>query len=1375
MKNKLSFLSLIAAAALPCGNALAEAIEGYPVIVYDTSDTPTALGTNLNKVLTYLDGAEGDKAELYADITVSSTLNFTLDSYLYLVSDGESKRTVSGANARGLINFTAAALTLICDNIIFSGGYYSSSSSAYLGGAIHTPPMVGTTLSLGGNAVFSENASETTNSRVYGGAVCAPRINILDGSDYVFSQNKLSCARSNMEAYGGAVWGGLNIGENAEVEFAGNGIVYTITEIITDTTLKACGGAVNGNVTLGKNSTATFSENFLKAAVTKSLIVRGAAVNGNVILKESSTATFSGNSSAAEITYSSYSYQPSCAYGVVAGDVSVGKSATVIFSDNSVASSSFDEYASTQGGGVYGDLTLSGDSATATFSGNSATATVNSAASSARGGGVSGNVTLSGGSTTATFSGNSATASVSENGTCRTAETYGGGICGNLRLSGDSATATFSENTATTSMSGRFYSCTAETYGGGVHGIVVLSGKSTKATFSENSATATITTSSITTSIGDVDSRAYGGAVSGTMTTALGTTATFSGNFALAYLYIDNDAAFENVLSAQGGAIYGNAQLAGNVKFENNYTKTQVVSVKSGPLNTLISQGGAIYTSEYVKFNSTATDETILFSGNSSDEGGAIYAQGTSSTSPSAITFTSDFAAAATFSSNKATTNGGAVRSAGTLDFSGNGGSVTFDSNSAAYGGAIYSAGTEAGVAFNAGNKATFSGNTAGESGGAIYSIGALSFSGSADFLNNATTTAQGGAIWHSGAEAEDGTLYVNAGAVLNFTGNRANASQGGAIYSEAEMSFAAGSKTTFSDNFAAKDGGAIRTTKTLKFLNGGSETHSFSNNATNASGGAIATMNTLTVEEGNTVKFSGNTAGTYGGAIYGGNSSTALSFYSTGYAEFSKNRATSGGAIYSVGRINLLGNFTFSQNQSNKLGGAVYSGSSVTFGALSNGTFSGNSITATTKVDTRGGAVSAGSVTFKGKTTFENNTITAVGSTSINSGGGAVYASGAVTFEGTANVKFEGNTISSSATQSFGGGAIFADTLKLAGTVEFTNNSVKNTTLSTLFSSGGAIFSFSGMEIASGTTATFSGNSAAYGGAINAYKGYLTFTEGASVTFRGNSAARGGAIYADAGTFTLAGDVKFLDNTASAQAGAIQIGEATLECTGDTTRVVFSGNRVGSDSKGWKNNDVLLVKATSAMAIRDAGTYDFGGGILATAGGSLSIDEANVTFRATSATAIGGTTTVSGGATVSMEAGATFTTKALTVSNSGKLVFGTQGAGSASIVVANAANISLDSTVCLELAASSAYAHSARYDLIEWTSGDGSALAAGLTRDNFSVMMNGLACDDAMWIFGVDANSIYVELIPEPSHFGVFAGLAALALAGTRRRRKKA
>ena len=1327
MKNKLSFLSLIAAAALPCGNALA---EGYPVIVYDTSDTPTALGTDLNDVLTYLNGAEGDKAELYADITVSSPLKFTLDSYLYLVSDGESKRTISaGANAQGLISFTAAALTLICDNIIFSGGYYS--------GAILTTKATAT-VSLGGNAVFSENTSKYNNSDsgVDGGAVSAPTINILDGSDYVFSQNKLSCNISYMEAYGGAVSGTLNIGENAEVEFAGNGIVYTITGSSTDTTLEACGGAVNGNVTLGKNSTATFSENFLKAAVTKSLIVRGAAVNGNVILEESSTATFSGNSSAAETTYSS---RTSRAYGVVAGDVSVGKSATVIFSDNSVASSSLDDYASTQGGGVYGDLTLSG------------------------------------GSTTATFSGNSATASVSENGTCRTAETYGGGICGNLRLSGDSATATFSENTATTSISGSLYSCTAETYGGGVHGIVVLSGKSTKATFSENSATTTITTSSLTTSNGHIDSRAYGGAVSGTMTTALGTTATFSGNFALAYLYIDNSSATENVLSAQGGAIYGNAQLAGNVKFENNYTKTQVVSVKSGPLYTLISQGGAIYTSKYVKFNSTATDETILFSGNSSDEGGAIYAQGTSSTSPSAITFTSDFAAAATFSSNKATMNGGAVRSAGTLDFSGNGGSVTFDSNSAAYGGAIYSAGTEAGVAFNAGNKATFSGNTAGNSGGAIYSIGALSFSGSADFLNNATTTAQGGAIWHSGAEVEDGTLYVNAGAVLNFTGNRAETSQGGAIYSEAAMSFAAGSKTTFTDNFAAKGGGAIRTTQTLTFLKDGSETHSFSNNATNASGGAIATMNTLTVEERNTVKFSGNTARTYGGAIYGGNSSTALSFYSTGYAEFSKNRAASGGAIYSVGRINLLGDFTFSQNQSKTLGGAVYSDSSVMFGALSNGTFSGNSITATTKVDTRGGAVSAWSVTFKGKTTFENNTITAVGSTSINSGGGAVYASHAVTFGDTANVKFEGNTISSSATQSFGGGAIFADTLKLAGTVEFTNNSVKNTTLSTLFSSGGAIFSFSGMEIASRTTATFSGNSAAYGGAINAYKGYLTFTEGASVTFRGNSAARGGAIYADAGTFTLAGDVKFLDNTASAQAGAIQIGEATLECTGDTTRVVFSGNRVGSDSKGWKNNDILLVKATSAMAIRDAGTYDFGGGILATAGGSLSIDEANVTFRATSATAIGGTTTVSGGATVSMEAGATFTTKALTVRSSGKLVFGTQGAESASIVVADAANISLDATACLELAASSAYAHSARYDLIEWTSGDGSALAAGLTRDNFSVMMNGLACDDAMWIFGVDANSIYVELIPEPSQFGLLAGLAALALAGTRRRRKKA
>lgn len=693
-------------------------------------------------------------------------------------------------------------------------------------------------------------------------------------------------------------------------------------------------------------------------------------------------------------------------------------------------------------------------------------------------------------------------------------------------------------------------------------------------------------------------------------------------------------------------------------------------------------------------------------------------------------------------------------------------------------------------------------------------------------FLENQWTTVQGDLIVGEKCSVtfEKNSLYgllgnleVKSGAKATFVENTQDRtasnydschSSGSAV--GGKISIAGSGNATFDGNTTSStsnmgssnsNGGAVfggvvvNPEGSVSFTNNASIASSRSDTAT-AKGGAFggsASIAGTAVFSDNSVIASGTTAKAYGGAISVNNDTITISIESGGNVTFSGNVVKSSASSTSGAPTRGY--------DSHAYGGAIYGNLSIESNASV--IFSGNSVSSSTKnAYSYGGAVCGETISVQNgaSATFSENSVDASGGWRYGYGG----AMHGIIYSLAGNLLFEKNEINTELFYSRGGAISsstdgFSNASSLSASVSFTSTKASEKIIFSENRSkqGGAIYSSGSLISSSESHIEFLRNSASAGGAIYSTgnscfsgktvfdgnsgsaiytTGNLEFSESSETIFRNNIGTVGSAIYVRGATkVILSGNLSFLDNVSVQNGGAIYT-EGSIECAGNETNVIFDGNKYGSDSASWMNNDISLASSTSSMAIRDAGTYDFGGGILATAGGSLSIDEANVTFRATSSTAIGGTTTVSGGATVCVEAGATFTTNALTIGSSGKLVFGTQGAESASIVVVDAANISLDATACLEVAAYGAYVESTRFQVLEWTSGDGTPLEAVLTRSNFSVLVNGLACDDDRWRFGVDGNSVYVELlkVPEPSIFGLLAGAGALALCLARRRRRE-
>lgn len=220
-----------------------------------------------------------------------------------------------------------------------------------------------------------------------------------------------------------------------------------------------------------------------------------------------------------------------------------------------------------------------------------------------------------------------------------------------------------------------------------------------------------------------------------------------------------------------------------------------------------------------------------------------------------------------------AITYGAGVQLSNTAELIVDGATFTNLENTAAstnpQGGAVRFASSTAKLTVNSGN---FTGNAAGDRGGAIYATGSV--------------TINGGCFSGNLSGGSGGALYATSTADLKITGGEftanTSAASGGAIYTSAPLTVNA----AFAQNTAGTNGGAICATAQTTISGG-----TFTNNRGTENGGAIYGTGAITVADGN---FTGNSA-TVGGAIYEKN----VSLLSVNAGLFSQNTASDkGGAI---------------------------------------------------------------------------------------------------------------------------------------------------------------------------------------------------------------------------------------------------------------------------------------------------------------------------------------------------------------------------------------------------------------------------------------------------------------------------------------------
>ncbi len=371
---------------------------------------------------------------------------------------------------------------------------------------------------------------------------------------------------------------------------------------------------------------------------------------------------------------------------------------------------------------------------------------------------------------------------------------------------------------------------------------------------------------------------------------------------------------------------------------------------------------GNMYGSAIFTVGNTTVSQSS-FNGNQADIGGAIYSPGNTKT----LTILDS-----SFTTNKASSSGGAINSSGTLNIAKSvfdqntagayyGGALhtsgktlitetIFTGNKASEGGAVYAKGSAADLTITGssfiGNHTSINNQGTSDSGGAIYSTGKLnisdtrfednyatgagaiyigrgsgdSFISDSEFNNNHAEISNGGSISHY-----SGTLNIAGG---KFNGNESKNGNGGAIYTESTLIITDNSE--FNNNTAAQSGGAITTSSGVKEINVSNA--SFNNNTAAAgNGGAINAANSAPLNI-NGASFSQNRADNgYGGAIYASAGSVLKNISVDG------NSASLGGGIMNFGTMTIQGNSSFTNNTA-VAGGAVF-----TLGTLNLDTTDGN------------------------------------------------------------------------------------------------------------------------------------------------------------------------------------------------------------------------------------------------------------------------------------------------------------------------------------------------------------------------------------------------------------------------------------------------
>ena len=581
------------------------------------------------------------------------------------------------------------------------------------------------------------------------------------------------------------------------------------------------------------------------------------------------------------------------------------------------------------------------------------------------------------------------------------------------------------------------------------------------------------------------------------------------------------------------------------------------MTLKNGHPSEPLLYGGAIRAPDVavVVFNS-------VFTGNSSEYGGAIY-NGDSGT----LTVTGS-----TFSHNSATNSGGAIYSATATVTS-----STFTGNDANDGGTIYAA-TTATI-----TDSTFTGNSA-ERGGAIYAATTATITDSTFTGNSATNV--GGAIYASIATFTAST----------FTGNRAT-NLGGAIYTSTSTTV---TSSSFTGNSATSSGGAIYAS-TVK-----ATSSTFTGNSAGSGGAVYAATATVPAST-----FTGNSAVVEANDVFAGAYGTVCG------------DAQSAGAVWDAACPQAAIGTVYYVAASDAVGSGTSGGSCDDPGFATLDGYASDDAAIQDAIDTPGPSVVAtiylcpGTYLLEGSLDLGGNPITLQGA-----GAGSTILDGEsnvriLTSSGdivVSSITFQ-NAVSAG-----DGGAIRGTTVTVTASA-FNNNHAGNGTPrcgSAGETCGGAIKA----ETAFITSSSFRGNYAGYnGGAFYAgtatvvnssFDGNDSYNVGgafmagtAFVTnsnFRDNSIAHwaGGAIYAGYGSVTVTGSA-FTANTAigsGGYGGAINAGTATV------TDSAFTDN-TASRHGGAVYSEGSSTITSSAFVLNDA---SFNGGAIYARFGSATV-----------------------------------------------------------------------------------------------------------------------------------------------------------------------
>lgn len=254
-----------------------------------------------------------------------------------------------------------------------------------------------------------------------------------------------------------------------------------------------------------------------------------------------------------------------------------------------------------------------------------------------------------------------------------------------------------------------------------------------------------------------------------------------------------------------------------------------------------------------------------------------------------------------------------------------------------------------------------------------------------------------------------------------------------------------------------------------------------------------------------------------------------------------------------------------------------------------------------------RAGALSAtGAVTVEaaGAVTISGNSA-AVNETS----GGAIYAGGDISLSA-AGISITGNSVGSGDSDNpeyCSGGALKSESsiylTSTEGNVEISTNTADE--------HGGALYSINGVDISSAADITISGNKALTGDGGAIYSdGDVNITpgEGGKVTISGNEAVGyGGAIYSYSTVNIGGGTYEISDNASEGEGGAIYACDVNISA--DAGDIVFTGNT----HDGGTANDVALDGGTATLTATDGHKIELNGGITGATEIIVDADETSV------------------------------------------------------------------------------------------------------------------------------------------------------------------